>query len=321
MSSKTVVSSQTETTQATEPTAPHPPPPAKKPVVRRLPQQTCSVCGIKLRSNDTGVCKKWECQYRHCSERAAYFLHLTGVARTHLNFSREKHVDDAGIGQLTGSCKICEKLISNGCGQERCDVLCPWCICDTRLCRNRVYKQFQWYALPRRCFASGCEVIISAEVLSVFGANKTTVSLTDSDGQEFVSCGECRSEEHPDVYCKDHGDHYYHDWVGWLPKRKKKRKAPPPRTKPRKKPTIESVIRLSPVSMPVMTAAPIPNFLNNVQAPPLLPPSPGTSDQMRWHAETATPPLSPPSFDTLFGNVNLDHLCHDLDLDNILPSL
>ncbi len=285
----------------------------------RLLQYECSQCGLKLRT-DEPVCKRWKCEYGYSSERAAYWLGRSGIARVHLNFSREKHVDAAGVGQLTGSCKICEKLISNGCGQERCDVLCPWCVCDTRLCRNRIYKQFQSPWQPRRCFAVGCEVIISEEVLAVFGSSETTLSLTDSEGQEFVSCGECRSEGHPQVYCKSHGEvHYNHDWKDWLPAPKKKRKRAVQKNQSRKKPSIESVIRLSPVTMPDMVAAPIPNFLNHVQP---LPPSPGTSDQMRWHAETVTsPPSSPLSFDSLFGNVNLDHLTtDDLYLDNVFPT-
>lgn len=265
-------------------------------VVRRPTQQVCGVCEVKLR-NDEPVCKRWKCEYYYASERAAYWLHRSGVARTHLNYSSEKHVDGDGVGQLTMACKCCDKLISNGCGQERCDVLCPWCVCDTRLCRNRIYKQFQWYALPRRCFARGCDVIISGEVLSVFGTDKTAVSLTDSDGQEFVACGECRSGDHPEVYCKEHGAHYYHSWDSWLPDKKRKRATPIKKTRRKaKKAAIETVVRLAPVTMPAMVVPNIPNFLDHMQISP----------------PTPTPD---PSFECLFDNVDIDHLSNDLDLD------
>lgn len=221
---------------------PHPPAKKKTKGATRGKSKICVICGIKLRTTES-VCFKWRCQYDFSSERAAYWLGRAGEARLQLNMSRDVHVDDSGIGQLSGSCKICDKLISVGCG-EKCVVLCPWCVCDTSLCRNRVYKKFQWFNTgPRRCFAKGCAVVIPSHVMSVFGTDNKAVSLSVEEG-EFISCMTCRDSGHPTVYCADHNEHYYHDWDSWLPKR-------------RKKPTTKAVVQLSPYSLPPVSTLPI----------------------------------------------------------------
>ena len=225
---------------------PYPPSVKKKKVVTRKKQMTCVICGITLR-NDEPVCKKWKCEYYYTSERASYWLERVGCARIHLNMSRDGHVDEAGVGQMSGSCKCCDKLISVGCGEkDGCNVLCPWCVCDTPLCRNRIYEHFKWYNLSRRCFAQGCSVVIPANVLSVFGTNSEITFAYDDDGVKYISCLTCRDDGHPVIYCGDHSDHYYHEWEKWLPKKRKN-------SKKRKK----CGVQLSPYSLPPMYTCPI----------------------------------------------------------------
>jgi hypothetical protein len=279
-------------------------PSKKRKISTRGKTRECVICGIKShRGTGDPVCKKWRCEYLFTSERSAYWLQRAGVARTKMNLSNEDQVDDEGVGQASGSCKSCGESITNGCGDETCATLCPWCVCEKKLCRKRLFEQYRWFNSPRRCFAFGCDVVIPSSVLAVFGKDKSTSMVMGDGGDKYESCATCQDLSYPTIYCSTHREHYYHEWEEWLPAKKPKKVYPVP--KPKNKRQRKSKIVPPPTAPPsLIPLATLPQ------------PSSTTSPLPPWYENSLPTPLYIPLSPTLLPPLQLDH---DLfsDLSNL----